>query len=197
MKQSTCELKYTIRLLVGLVLLCSPVVLSAQKPIVDQALKNRLVEALSEQSGFEDRFAAEVWLVDMSGRLAKRMPEEDERLEFLKTLHIEATRSELPPELVLAVVQVESNFDRFAISRAGARGLMQVMPFWLKELKRPKDNLFNLHTNLRFGTTILRYYLDMEKGDYTMALARYNGSYGSTRYPNKVFQALRRHWQYK
>jgi soluble lytic murein transglycosylase-like protein len=92
------------------------------------------------------------------------------------------------------VIQVESNFDRFAISEAGARGLMQVMPFWLKELERPDANLFETQTNLRFGCTILRYYLDMEKGNTTRALARYNGSKGSLRYPNLVYAALRERW---
>jgi soluble lytic murein transglycosylase-like protein len=107
---------------------------------------------------------------------------------------MEASRAKLPPELVLAVIQVESNFDRFAISEAGARGLMQVMPFWLKELGRPDDNLFDAQTNLRFGCTILRYYLDREKGNRVRALARYNGSIGSFRYPNLVFAALRDKW---
>ncbi|MFO7592786.1 MAG: transglycosylase SLT domain-containing protein [Pseudomonadota bacterium] len=161
---------------------------------VDAQLKQRLIAALSEHESFKDRFDAEVWLADMSNRLIKVLPDETERLELLRHIHTEAVRAELPPELVLAVIQVESNFDRFAISEAGARGLMQVMPFWLQELERPNDNLFDVQTNLRFGCTILRYYLDMEKGNRTRALARYNGSLGSYRYPNLVYTALRNKW---
>lgn len=141
-----------------------------------------------------DRFDAEVWLVDMSARLGRFLPDEKERLNLLKHLHFEARKANLHPELVLAVIEVESRFDRFAISNAGARGLMQIMPFWLKEIGRPDDNLFKPQTNLRFGCTILRYYLDMEKGDLGPALARYNGSSGSTRYPNKVVTALNHRW---
>lgn len=161
----------------------------------DEQLKILLATALAESDGFADRFDADVWLTDMSGRLQKRMPDPHERLHLLKQIHIEATRARLPPELVLAVIQVESNFDRFAISRAGARGLMQIMPFWLKEIGRPDDNLFNTTTNLRMGCTILRHYLDREKGDLTRALARYNGSLGKQTYPNLVFKALRTRWR--
>lgn len=162
--------------------------------IEDEQLKKRLVEALTTTSSFEDRYAAEVWLVDMSGRLHKMVPDENERLELLRMIHGEASRARLPPELVLALIQVESRFDRFAISSAGAQGLMQIMPFWLKEIGRPGDNLFKSATNLRMGCTILRYYLDMEKGDMTRALARYNGSLGSHVYPNLVYNALRTRW---
>jgi soluble lytic murein transglycosylase-like protein len=166
--------------------------------IVDHSLKQRLVEALAHTAEGVDRFDAEVWLVDMVQRLKKRLIRSTENEEFLLTLlqqvHAEAKRAQLSPELVLAVIQVESNFDRFAISEAGARGLMQIMPFWLRELGRPDDNLFELQTNLRFGCTILRYYLDMEKGNITRALARYNGSRGSYRYPNKVYKAMRTTW---
>ena len=95
---------------------------------------------------------------------------------------------------MLAVIDVESNFDRFAISVAGARGLMQIMPFWLNEIGRPDDNLLRINTNLRFGCTILKYYLDMENGDLVRALGRYNGSLGSSRYSNKVLDKLRLKW---
>ncbi|MCW8959243.1 MAG: lytic transglycosylase domain-containing protein [Gammaproteobacteria bacterium] len=179
-------------LLISLLLLSGTC--SAAKQDVDPELKQRLIAALAQNEGFGDRFDAEVWLLDMSSRLARVMPDEHQRLELLRHLHLEASRAGLPSELVLAVIQVESNFDRFAISSAGAQGLMQVMPFWLKELGRPDDNLFNVQTNLRFGCTILRYYLDMEKGNRTRALARYNGSLGSFRYPNLVYAALRSKW---
>jgi soluble lytic murein transglycosylase-like protein len=161
---------------------------------VDPLLKKRLIEALAEHESFADRYDAEVWLTDMSQRLSELIPDEKTRLDMLRYIHAEANRAELPVELVLAVIQVESNFDRFAISNAGARGLMQVMPFWLKELNQPNANLFNIETNLRFGCTILRYYLDMEKGNRTRALARYNGSLNSFKYPNRVFAALRSRW---
>ena len=115
-------------------------------------------------------------------------------MEFLSLLHAEATLAEVPPELVLAVIEIESAFERFAISHAGALGLMQVMPFWLEEIGRPGDNLFNVQTNLRFGCTILKYYIDMEKGDLVRALARYNGSLGKTKYPYKVLDALHKRW---
>jgi soluble lytic murein transglycosylase-like protein len=171
---------------------------SQQQIIVDQSLKQRLVEALAEKNSRVDRFDAEVWLVDMMQRLKTRLKKhgdgEEQLLTLLQQVHNEASRTQLSPELVLAVIQVESNFDRFAISEAGARGLMQVMPFWLKELGHPDDNLFELQTNLRLGCAILRYYLDMEQGNITRALARYNGSRGSFNYPDKVFRAMRQTW---
>lgn len=160
----------------------------------DESLRRLLVSAINETASFDDRFDAEVWLLDMSSRLRKTAPDPVERLEILRLVHLEAARTQLDPELVLAVIQVESNFDRFAISSAGARGLMQVMPFWLGEIGRPNDNLFHIRTNLRMGCTILRYYLDKENGDLPRALARYNGSVGKSWYPNRVFKALRKHW---
>ncbi len=173
-------------------LTCKPLYADLEQP--DPELKARLVAALSETEGFQDRFDAEVWLTDMSFRLQRRMPEEEERLELLKLIHVEAQRVDLPPELVLAVIQVESNFDRFAISEAGARGLMQIMPFWKAELGLPDANLFDVTTNLRFGCTILRFYLDKERGNLSRALARYNGSLGQYWYPERVYTALRTRW---
>lgn len=160
----------------------------------DPQLRNLLLAAVEESTSFEDRFDAEVWLTDMSARLTRYMGEPAERLEFLRLVHAEAARADVPAELVLAVIEVESAFDRFAISHAGALGLMQVMPFWLDEIGRPGDNLFEVQTNLRFGCTILKYYLDMEKGNLINALGRYNGSYGRMKYPNKVLKALNRRW---
>ena len=130
----------------------------------------------------------------MSSRLQRRLQDDQERLELLKNVHYEATRANLPPELVLAVIETESNFNRWAISVVGAQGLMQIMPFWLNEIGRKGDNLFSIRTNLRFGCTILRHYLDKEKGDWNRALARYNGSLGRYKYPNKVFDKLRKNW---
>ena len=168
---------------------------SASESGVDPVLRQLLRQAIESSDSFADRFEAEVWLVDMSARLADKVPEPDKRLRLLKQIHYEARRADLYPELVLAVIDVESNFDQFAISRAGAIGLMQVMPFWLREIGHPEDNLFDIDTNLRMGCTILRYYLDREKGDLTRALARYNGSKGSHRYPNRIFSVLNRRWR--
>ena len=160
----------------------------------DPELRKLLRAAASEADSFPDRFDAQVWLSDMSSRLERQVEDHEERLEILKRVHYEATRIDIAPELVLAVIDIESNFDRYAISVAGARGLMQIMPFWLDEIGRPHDNLLHINTNLRFGCTILKYYLDVEKGDLKRALGRYNGSLGKTKYPNMVLDKLRKKW---
>jgi hypothetical protein len=161
---------------------------------VDPALKERLQLAITDTHSFDDKFDATVWLTDMALRMEKRVPNPQERIEILQYVHQEAQRVDIPPELILAVIDIESAFDRFAVSSAGARGLMQVMPFWLEELNRPNDNLFNIQTNLRMGCTILRYYMDMESGEYSPALARYNGSTGKTWYPERVMGRLSARW---
>ena len=130
----------------------------------------------------------------MSTRLARQVKDPEERMEILTRVQYEAARVELPPELILAVIDVESNFDRDAISVAGALGLMQVMPFWKDEIGRPDDNLNRIDTNLRYGCTILRFYLDKESGDLRRALGRYNGSLGKRKYPNKVIDKLSYKW---
>jgi len=185
-----------MRLVLLLVALALAGPASAQRERPDDTLRELVREAVAASDSFTDRFDAEVWLVDMSSRLAERpnAPEPDERLELLRLVHTEARRASLQPELVLAVIEVESNFDRFAISEAGALGLMQVMPFWLKELEQPEANLFRPRTNLRIGTTILRYYLEREQGNMRRALARYNGSLGENWYPDRVFRALNQRW---
>jgi len=160
----------------------------------DPELINLLRVAATEVDSFPDQFDAQVWLTDMSARLERQVRNPQERIEILKRVHFEAKRAELPPELVLAVIDVESNFDRYAISVAGARGLMQIMPFWLDEIGRPDDNLMHVDTNLRFGCTILKFYMDMEDGDLIRALGRYNGSLGRRKYPNKVLDKLRLKW---
>ena len=157
-------------------------------------LRSLLQKAAGETDTFADRFDAEVWLLDMSGRLEKKVPDTRFRIELLKNVHYEATRAQLTPELVLAVIEVESNFQQFAISSAGARGLMQVMPFWLKEIGQPNDSLFRVRTNLRYGCTILKYYLDQEHGNLRAALARYNGDSTGREYPARVDFALRTRW---
>lgn len=167
---------------------------SNEKFSTNNELRLLLQQAVKDSDSFEDRFDAEVWLVDMSNRLKEKIKQPEKRLKLLRQIHHEARRANLHPELVLAVIDVESNFDRFAISKAGAQGLMQVMPFWLKEIGKPRDSLFNVRTNLRMGCTILKYYLKKEKGDLTRALARYNGSLGRYKYPNKVFNFLNKRW---
>ena len=173
-------------------LLAPPGALSEQVP--DPELREVLRAAAGAADSFDDRFDAEVWLTDMSARLARQVADPDERIEILTRVHYEASRAELPPELVLAVIEVESNFDRYAISVAGALGLMQVMPFWREEIGRPDDNLIRVDTNLRYGCTILKFYLDKEKGDLRRALGRYNGSLGKRKYPNKVINKLSKKW---
>jgi len=180
-----------------LAIVCNHTVLASVSaaPSPDPTLRKLLTEAIEAADSFEDRFDAEVWLVDMSNRLQKFVADEQYRLLLLRGIHREASRARLVPELVLAVIEIESRFDHYAISRSGAQGLMQVMPFWLKEIGHPDDNLININTNLRMGCTILKYYMDMEKNDLHKALARYNGSYGSKKYSNKVLEALRLNWR--
>ncbi len=137
------------------------------------------------------------WLAEMSQRLDRRMPDQAARLEFLKTVYYEAKRAGLDPQLVLGVIQVESGFHKYAVSRAGARGFMQVMPFWVKLIGQKNNNLFHLRTNLRYGCTILRHYLDLEHGDLYRALGRYNGSLGQPDYPNMVRVAWERQWNWR
>ncbi len=136
------------------------------------------------------------WLEEMSRRLAKRIPDPAYRSELLRAVHYEATRAGLDPQLVLGLVQVESGFRKYAVSSAGARGYMQVMPFWVKLIGNSETNLFHMRTNLRFGCTILRHYLDIEKGDLYRALGRYNGSLGRPEYPNLVRGAWENNWSY-
>ncbi|MFA5938486.1 MAG: lytic transglycosylase domain-containing protein [Sinimarinibacterium sp.] len=171
-------------------------VLSHAAPIEapEPELRDLLAHTIGAADSFEHRFDAEVWLVDMSSRMQRYVGEDAQRLELLRLVHSEARRAKLSPELVLAVIEVESRFDRYALSVAGAQGLMQIMPFWLKEIGRPDDNLFHVRTNLRMGCTILKYYLDKEHGNLVNALARYNGSYGRIDYPSKVIESLNRRW---
>ncbi|MHB1585844.1 MAG: transglycosylase SLT domain-containing protein [Acidiferrobacteraceae bacterium] len=163
-------------------------------PRPDPALLALLRKAASQPYGFRDRFSAEVWLADMSNRLRNILPYPSFRLRLLKDVHYEATRAGLDPDVVLAVIQVESDFNTYAISSSGARGLMQVEPFWLRRIGKPSDNLFHMQTNLRYGCTILKYYLDKTHDDLPRALALYNGSNGQDFYPARVYHALNTRW---
>ena len=166
--------------------------LAAESP--DPVLRERLREAINDSTSFPDRFDAQVWLTDMAQRLGEQVKEPEERVLILKSVHWEATRVGLPPEMVLAVIDIESAFDPYAVSVAGAQGLMQVMPFWLDEIGHPGDRLVDIKTNLRMGCTILKYYYDMEHGDWLRALGRYNGSLGRREYPEKVLGRLSTRW---
>jgi len=164
---------------------------------IDPALLEKLAASMAERYENTDRFDAEVWLYTSEQRLSRYIEDHDERLELLQTVYREANRQNLDADLVLAVMQVESAFDRFAISRVGAQGLMQVMPFWRLEIGRPQDILTDMDTNIRYGTAILAHYLTVANGDLVDALARYNGSRGRLKYPEKVVTAWRRVWRHK
>lgn len=165
------------------------------RPPVDEELRQILKKTIAESDSFVDRFDAEVWLMSKSNRLARFVKDPEKRLQLLRSIHRAATQADLQPEVVLAVIEVESHFDRFAISRAGAQGIMQVMPFWKHEIGRPEDNLIDLETNLRYGCTILKFYLDKDEGRIAEALARYNGSYGEYWYPERVMMAWQKNWR--
>jgi soluble lytic murein transglycosylase-like protein len=146
----------------------------------------------------EERIAYLAWVGEMSERLGNKVGDYAARVEFLKTLDYEAKRAGLDRQLVLALIQIESNFRKYAISIAGARGLMQVMPFWTRVIGDGESrHLFSMTTNLRYGTVILRHYLDMERGDLFMALGRYNGSRGRAAYPDSILSAWRSRWTYE
>lgn len=157
--------------------------------------------AVSDRASPEPRFASPEekisWLSEMSNRLRRQLPDAQARIDFLKTVHYEASRAGLDPQMVLGLISVESGFRKYAVSSAGARGYMQIMPFWVKLIGSPDSNLFHMRTNLRFGCTILRHYLDLENGNLYRALGRYNGSLGQPEYPNLVRSAWEGKWNWK
>jgi soluble lytic murein transglycosylase-like protein len=191
-----------VRRLAFLLLLCPAAAWGGNQqyePLAD-AVRSQMSAAIADKAVPALRFRsaedAQRWLNDMQARLEKRIPDRKARIELLRTVHYEATRAGLDPQLVLGILEVESGFRKYAVSSAGARGYMQVMPFWTKLIGRRADNLFHLRTNLRYGCVILRHYLDIEKGDYVRALGRYNGSLGKAEYPNMVLGAWRNKWKY-
>ena len=165
-------------------------------PVVLQTLTSQVADKAVPQLVFKDAEAGHRWLNTMQERLAKRIPDRKQRIELLKTVHYEAIRAQLDPQLVLGLIEVESGFRKYAVSSAGARGYTQVMPFWTHTLGRSRDNLFQLRMNLRYGCVILRHYLNLEKGDYFRALGRYNGSLGREEYPRAVLAAWKVRWGY-
>ncbi|MDB5801000.1 MAG: transglycosylase [Rhodocyclales bacterium] len=171
-----------------------------QQEALAASVQTSMQKAISDAASPEPIFSSEEeklrWLTEMSPRLAKRLPDTRDRVEFLKTVYYEAQRAGLDPQLVLGLIEVESAFRKYAVSSVGARGFMQVMPFWVKQIGTSEQNLFHLRTNLRYGCTILRHYLDIEKGDLYRALGRYNGSLGRPEYPNVVRAAWEKKWAY-
>ena len=164
---------------------------------VASAMRRSVNDANAPRLVFDDAREGQAWLAEMSRRLEKRIPDAWMRQRLLTAIQYEASRAGLDPQLVLGLIQVESGFKKYAISGAGARGLMQVMPFWVRHIGNSEHNLFELTTNLRYGCTILRHYLDLERGNLVRALGRYNGSLGRPEYPNLVLGAWRAHWQWQ
>ena len=189
-------------LIAGLPLIAATAVCAGQiEEPLSNSVRSLMQRSISDSAPPRLMFAndaeGQFWLSEMSKRLAKRMPDETQRIDFLRSVHYEATRAGLDPQLVLGLIQVESGFKKYAVSSVGARGYMQVMPFWLRTIGRPEQNLFHSRLNLRYGCTILRHYLDIEHGDLYRALGRYNGSLGQPQYPNRVLRAWRSNWRYQ
>lgn len=167
--------------------------------INDAALKQFLENSFALDSGADkksfDKYDAEVWLERSLQAMERFKIDKQDALEILKAVYVESQQNQLPPDLVLAVMEIESHFKRFAVSRVGAQGLMQVMPFWKNEIGRPQDNLTNIKTNVRYGCKILAYYLKVADQNWSEALARYNGSYGRTVYSEKVLTVWGERWR--
>lgn len=193
-----------LALLPGLLVLAQPARAGGQieEPLAD-SVRTALSSAIANSAPPVPIFASTAarlaylrWLSAMSDRLYKRMPDLDRRVDFLQTVWYESRRAGLETSLVLGLIQVESGFRKYAVSVVGARGYMQIMPFWTRVIgDGDPGKLFHMQTNLRFGCVILRHYLDRERGDMFMALGRYNGSRGKPQYPNAV-SAAQRHWEY-
>ena len=164
------------------------------------SVQSQMQSTISDEAtpflAFDTLDEARTWLDAMSKKLERRIPDRRTREELLVTVHYEAKRAALDPQLVLGLIQVESNFRKYAVSNSGARGYMQVMPFWVKQIGRPEHNLFHLRTNLRYGCVILKHYLEIENGDLFRALGRYNGTLGQADYPIMVERAWLTTWKY-
>jgi soluble lytic murein transglycosylase-like protein len=174
----------------------SPALAGAQQyEVLSASVRATLANAVHDRTPVDLKdLDTRAWVRGMTRRVIARFPDEEAAREFLALLRYEAMRAGLDPHLVLAVIDVESRFRKYAVSKAGARGLMQVMPFWVKEIGAPADNLFQERINLRYGCTILRHYLERERGNLSNALGRYNGSFGQPDYPNRVLKAWKERW---
>lgn len=197
-------MRILLQWLAGLILVAnlSPMLALAgqlEEPL-SNSVRNLMQHSIRDQAApklvFKDPKEGKVWLAEMSRRLKRMMPDDNYRKGFITTVHYEASRAGLDPQIVLSVIHVESAFRKYAVSSAKARGYMQVMPFWVRLIGADDHNLFDMRLNLRYGCTILRHYLDLEKGNLFRALARYNGSLGKATYPDLVFSKYRRYWNY-
>lgn len=192
--RSKCRLRLSV--IIVLFIICSTNVLAGNQKEEDlkEETKNLMSKSISDiapkLNSFKDIKEEYHWMVIISGELSKAIPEKIDREDFIKSVHYEATRAGLDPLLVLGLIKVESAFQKYAISSVGARGYMQVMPFWINVIGQKEHNLFHMRTNLRYGCTILKHYLDRENGNMFLALGRYNGSRGKDTYPNAVLKGM-------
>jgi soluble lytic murein transglycosylase-like protein len=187
-----------MRIVLAALTICAWLPIAAVAQQREAELEPLLRQALLEtENCFVDRFDRDVFFTAMEPKLARILKNADERKLILERVHCESQRLKLPAGLIMAVIEVESRFDRWAVSHAGAVGLMQVMPFWPKQLGMSNEELVRIPQNIRMGCTILKHYLDREKGDYTKALARYNGSRGRRTYADKVLTRLADRWHYR
>jgi len=193
-------INFGLAVLIGTLLAATCFAGSQQEQPLSNSVKALMQRSISDQAVPRLVFATpaegQAWLNDMSTRLKRRIPDDRYRDDLLRTVHYEAARAGLDPQMVLGLIEVESGFKKYALSAVGARGFMQVMPFWARSIGAKDHNLFLLRTNLRYGCTILRHYLDIEHGDLYRALGRYNGSLGQPQYPNMVLAAWRKNWAY-
>lgn len=191
----------SLLLLLGILVSSHSIAGSQREEPLSNSVKALMQRSISDKAAPMLTFATEedgiAWMNEMSKRLKKRIPDQSYREDFLRTVHYEATRAGLDPQMVLGLIQVESGFKKYAVSSVGARGFMQVMPFWVRSIGAKDHNLFHLRLNLRYGCTILRHYIDIERGDLYRALGRYNGSLGKPQYPNLVLGAWRKNWDYR
>jgi len=190
-------MRRTARLLALALALAAPAAFGGaqQYEVLSASVRASLASAVRDRAPveIEDR-ETRLWIANLARRIAPRVGDEERARELLQLVHYEARRAGLDPQLVLAVIDVESQFRKYAVSVAGARGLMQVMPFWVKQIGTPSHDLFDWRTNVRYGCTILRFYLDRENGNMVNALERYNGSLGKPDYPKRVIRAWRTRW---
>jgi soluble lytic murein transglycosylase-like protein len=192
MPKNVKQLFITIGLSLSL-FVCLPI--QAQTTAIDQELLALLKQTVEQSDSFVDQYDAEVWLMSKHEPLKRFIKDDQERMNLLRRIHYAATQAGLQPEVVLALIEVESAFNQYAVSSAGAQGMMQVMPFWKHEIGHSQDNLIDLDTNLKYGCTILKHYMKRANGRLMDALARYNGSYGQYWYPRRVMTALEKNWR--